>query len=91
MDLTVEADIVEAQFIGLFIEHEIDLARRRLEQFGYAVKSASMLSFHPPARHRSANLVCPLHTVRPSAGLAHVDEGTGGHSGEMCRSALVAQ
>ncbi|MGV0721044.1 DUF262 domain-containing protein [Mycolicibacterium elephantis] len=35
MDLTVEALVVEPQFAELFSESEIDISRRRLEQFGY--------------------------------------------------------
>lgn len=35
MDLTVEAIVVDPQFSDLFSEHQIDVARRRLEQFGY--------------------------------------------------------
>ena len=35
MDLTVEAVVVEPQFAELFSENEIEVARRRLEQFGY--------------------------------------------------------
>jgi hypothetical protein len=35
MDLTVEAIVVDPQFSDLFSEHEIDVAQRRLEQFGY--------------------------------------------------------
>ncbi|BBZ79498.1 hypothetical protein MANY_48350 [Mycolicibacterium anyangense] len=35
LDLTVEAVVVEPQFSGLFTEDEIEIARRRLEQFGY--------------------------------------------------------
>lgn len=36
LDLTVEAIVVEPQFAELFSEGEIAMARRRLEQFGYA-------------------------------------------------------
>jgi len=36
MDLTVEAVVVEPQFAELFSADEIAVARRRLEQFGYA-------------------------------------------------------
>jgi hypothetical protein len=36
LDLTVEAVVVEPQFFELFSENEIAVARRRLEQFGYA-------------------------------------------------------
>lgn len=35
MDLTVEAVVAEPQFAELFSESEIQIARRRLEQFGY--------------------------------------------------------
>lgn len=35
LDLTVEAIVVEPQFSELFSENEIELARKRLEQFGY--------------------------------------------------------
>ena len=36
MDLTVEALVVEPEFSELFSQDEIHIARRRLEQFGYA-------------------------------------------------------
>ncbi len=36
MDLTVEAIVVEPDFSGLFSEVEVEVARRRLEQFGYS-------------------------------------------------------
>ena len=35
MDLTVEAVVVEPALSELFSEHELQVARRRLEQFGY--------------------------------------------------------
>ncbi|SEP88043.1 hypothetical protein SAMN04488583_1340 [Mycobacterium sp. 88mf] len=35
LDLTVEAIVIEPQFAELFSEGEIEVARRRLEQFGY--------------------------------------------------------
>ncbi|ORA12442.1 hypothetical protein BST12_25025, partial [Mycobacterium angelicum] len=36
LDLTVEALVVEPAFSDLFTDTEIDIARRRLEQFGFA-------------------------------------------------------
>lgn len=36
LDLTVEAIVVEPEFAELFSTEEIAMARRRLEQFGYA-------------------------------------------------------
>jgi len=36
LDLTVEALVVDPKFSDLFSESEIEVARRRLEQFGYA-------------------------------------------------------
>ncbi len=35
MDLTVEALVVEPEFASLFTEDELQIARRRLQQFGY--------------------------------------------------------
>jgi hypothetical protein len=37
LDLTVEALVIEPQFTQLFSENEIQTAKRRLDQFGYAV------------------------------------------------------
>ncbi|RVW05987.1 GmrSD restriction endonuclease domain-containing protein [Rhodococcus spongiicola] len=36
LDLTVEAKVLDPRFISVFTEDEIGVARRRLEQFGYA-------------------------------------------------------
>lgn len=36
LDLTVEALVIDPRFAGLFTEEELEVARRRLEQFGYA-------------------------------------------------------
>jgi hypothetical protein len=41
LDLTVEALVVEGRFAHLFTEDELGIARRRLDDFGYAVSSAS--------------------------------------------------
>jgi Protein of unknown function DUF262 len=35
LDLTVEALVIDPSFSELFIENEVEVARRRLEQFGY--------------------------------------------------------
>ncbi|TVT56346.1 DUF262 domain-containing protein [Amycolatopsis rhizosphaerae] len=35
LDLTVEALVIDPRFAGLFTEAELDMARRRLQQFGY--------------------------------------------------------
>lgn len=35
LDLTVEATVVQPEFAELFDDEEIEVARRRLEQFGY--------------------------------------------------------
>ena len=37
LDLTVEALVIEPQFTQLFTENEMQTAKRRLDQFGYAV------------------------------------------------------
>jgi len=41
LDLTVEALVVERRFAHLFTDDELSIARRRLDDFGYAVSSAS--------------------------------------------------
>ncbi|WP_244216561.1 hypothetical protein [Gordonia alkanivorans] len=41
MDLTVEAAVVEPEFVELFTDEEIEVARRRLAQFGYPVRASS--------------------------------------------------